>query len=367
MSKLTSKITALLVIVFIAAASVFTAIRFIGSGDVPQLSLSALADGSYTDELSSAMTGSFAGRDMWISANARLSAQISERIVNGVYISDNMLLSADFSERTSVSECAGRINAFAEKYEGAICFVAVPTSSGVYTDQLPEYLLVNTEDQQIDSLYAALDPGIRCIDACNILKNLRDNYIYYRSDTKWTGYGAYCVYRTVVQKLGFQPVAYDKYTIEHVSGDFRGNLYDRSRYSGIKPDILDLYEYSSGARVLSCVGTDNSGITRSRTLFDRSMLSSGNMYDMYISSTDPLIRIRTDVNTERRLLLIGDSYADCFVQFLMQHYSEITMISPQQLTVPLSRLLDISDYEQTLFLFGVEDLGDSAVFDLISQ
>ncbi|MBQ9898051.1 MAG: hypothetical protein IJM44_01180 [Ruminococcus sp.] len=367
MSKLTSKITAVLTLLFIAAVAVLTLIRPSGSGELPQPTLSAVADGSYTSELSSCMTDNLAGRDLWTSANAKLAPQISERIVNGVYIADTMLLDADIAQRPAPSGSAEGINRFAEQYDGAVCFVAVPTSSGVYSDKLPEYLLVNTEEQQISQLYESLDTGIRHIDAFSILKTLSDNYIYYRNDTKWTGYGAYCVYRTVIQKLGFQAVAYDKYTIEHVSGDFRGNLYERSRYSGTKPDILDVYEYASGAKVLSCTATDNSGISRSCPLYDKSRLSSDDKYGMYLGSDAPVLRIATNVNTERRLLLIKDSYADCFVQFLTQHYSEITIVSPDKLTVPLSNLIDVSGYEQTLFLFGVEDLGSSGMFDLINE
>ena len=37
------------------------------------------------------------------------------------------------------------------------------------------------------------------------------------------------------KKLGFSPTAYDKYTIDHVTDGFRGDLYNRSQYSGSSP------------------------------------------------------------------------------------------------------------------------------------
>ena len=196
---------------------------------------------------------------------------------------------------------------------------------------------------------------------------LNESYIYYRNDTKLTSYGAYYVYRTVIQKLGFQPSAYDKYTIKHITSDFRGNLYSRCLYNGTKSDIIDIYSYAGGAETTSCTAYKNNGVNYRKTLNDTDFLESGNMYRMYLGEEVPFIKIKTSVNNEKKLLLIKDSYADCFIQFLIQHYSEIAVISPEHMEKNINYFVDPNNYEQALFLFGIDSMNNEKLFQMINK
>ena len=131
--------------------------------------------------------------------------------------------------------------------------------------------------------------------------------------------------------------------------------------------MLDVYDYAAGAQVVSCTKTDNDGKTTDCQLYDKSLLGSCYEYGMYLGDDAPFVRICTSVNNDRRLLLIKDEYADCFVQFLIQHYSEIAIVSPQHMTRSLSSFVNVGDYEQTLFLFGIENLGTDGLLDMITE
>ncbi len=355
--KNANKISALIlfaIIITISAVTLF-GIKGESSGEFPAITWENFFDGDFGRELVSYTADNFAGRNELISANARLESSMGESIVNGVYIYENRLLSVDTTPKNT-DKSAQAVNEFVKNYNGAVYFVAVPTSSGVYGNKLPPYLLKSTEKQQIDSLYTNLDASIRKIDAYNILKMLSDNYIYYRSDSKWTSYGAFCVYRTVIQKLGFMPVSYDKYTIEHITNNYKGNLYSKTQYMESKPDLLDIYEYSGGAEVTDCKGYDNNGMMYRKSLYDREMIESEDMYRLYLGGKLPLVKIRTNVANDKKLLVIGDDYAVCFVPFLIQHYSEIAFISPDCMEKKLNEFLNPDDYEQLLFLFGIDTL-----------
>ncbi len=318
--------------------------------------ISTDASGGTGRALQSYSAECMAGRNIWISAGSRISDAIRGNTVNGVYVSDERLIDADISKRGSGAGCAGSINGFADWYDGAVYIAAVPTSSGVYGDTVPSYIMKTTEKQQIDSFYSQLDTGIRRIDAYNVLKMMSDERIYFRSDTKWTMYGAYCVYRTVIQKLGFQPVSYDKYNIRHVTGEYKGDLYSRTLYMKCEPDILDIYEYPEGTNVTSCVSCSNDGKVSECSLYDTDALESEDMYDLYLGGEKPLVKIRTNVNNDRRLLVIGSRCAASFVPFLTQHYSEIAVVSPEAMDRPITSLLEPNDYEQTLFLIGIDSV-----------
>lgn len=371
MQKQINKITAVVLLFFIFGGFAFTVVIRKDRGKVRTDDMQLYSgDAVYMEEspgstLNTRFTNGFAGRRSWIAIKSRIETELSESIVNGVYVDKSRLLDAEISDRPSAVENAASINSFAESCDGTVCFIAVPTSSGVYGDVLPEYLRSYPESQQISEFYDSLSSDIRKIDAYNILKMLNDNYIYYRNDTKWTSYGAYCVYRTAIQKLGFLPTPYDKYTIEHVTDSFRGDLYRKTLYSKAKADILDIYDYPSGAEVISCSGVDSYGNMTERKLFDKQQLSSDDMYSLYLGKKSPMYRIKTTVNNDRSLLVVTDDYGRCFIQFLIQHYSTIDVFVPEDADRGLERYADPADYEQTLFLFGIENMNNDDIFSKI--
>lgn len=362
--KIVSRITAVLTLAFIAVLAVMT---FFGDkkdfspeenrclAAVPEPDKDGLYDGSTSVQLGSYVTDHFACRNSWLAAGSLIQTQLSESIVNGVYVTDERLIDTRNSGE-SIVPAADVFNSFAEDNDGMVYIVAVPTSAGVYGDVLPHHIVRRSESQQISEFYDALNSDIRRIDAYNILKMLKDNYIYYRSDTKWTVYGAYCVYKTVIQKLGMLPTAYDKFTIEHVTNSFRGDLYNRTLSEKPKADIMDIYDNRDGTEVVSCTVIHSDGSTGEGVVYDRSRLGTGDMYSMYLGESVPVMNIRTTNNSNNKLLVVKDSFGDCFVPFLLQHYSEITVVSPEDLEGKLSDYVNVGDYPQTLFLFGTDSL-----------
>ena len=331
--------------------------------DFPKLSASSVYNGRSTEEAEKYAADHLAMRDKMLSFRTKLTKKFGGGTVNDVYIGKDRLLDAEISQRPADQTLADRINTFARSYNGTLYIAVIPTSSGIYGEEMPAHLLKFPEGQQISSLYDSLDTDIRRIDAYNLLKMLKENYIYFRTDTKWTSYGAYCIYRTVIQKLGFLPVTYDMYTIRHVANNFRGSLYNRCLCTDTMADMLDIYEYPDGAQVQSCMAMDKNGISHEINFYDMDMLESSYMYNMYMGAPEAVVQIETDVNNQRKLLIIKDSYADCFIPFLTQHYSKITVISPQYLDGELSDYVDLSGYEQTLMLFGIENAGDTQLMN----
>ncbi|MBP5378939.1 MAG: hypothetical protein J6Y64_05310 [Ruminococcus sp.] len=378
MTKSANKITGAVILAFI---TLFGALTLFGNksnvsvtenrqlSELPKITADKLYSGKTTEELGAYITDNFAGRSHWISAKTALQTELSESIVNGVYIGNDRLLDIDASHRAPISVNADIFSRYAANYGGTVYFAVIPTSSGIYGDILPAYINYRSDSQQISAFYDLLEgnKNIRKIDAFNILKMLKDNYIYYCNDTKWTSYGAYYVYKTVIRKLGFQPTSYDKYTIEHVTNNFRGNLYNRTLSKKTKADIIDIYDYPEGADVISCVCTRSDGSTFKGSIYDRSRLDTSDMYSMYLGEAVPFMKITTSANSDKKLLVIKDSYADCFIPFLIQHYKEIMVVSPEDMDGFISDYINVNDYEQTLFLFGIENLGDRKTLEKIIE
>ncbi len=383
MNKLNKAMSIVTAVLSLSVISVFALMTFFGEkkersfdenrqlAAFPTPSFKEMYNGSYAEQVDRYMTDHFAGRSKWVYANDRIHEELSESIVNGVYVSKERMLDTEISGQDNkvLMKNVDIINAFAKKYDDTttVYIVAVPSSTGVYGDILPSHIISRSESQKINELYQLLINKIRTIDAYNILKMMKDNYIFYRNDTKWTSYGAYCVYKTVIQKLGFQSTLYDKYIIEHVTDTFRGDLYNRTLSDKPKADLIDIYNCPGSAEVVSCERILNDGSVSEGEIYDRSRLDSSDMYSMYLGEDVPVLKIKTSNQNDKKLLVIKDSYADCFIPFLIQHYSEIIVVSPDQLDRELSDIINIKDYSQTLFLFGINDLDKEISLEKITE
>lgn len=364
MKEFRKKFSALLIMFLLIFMLLYTLFREKGEmsfqenrslAQLPELKISEIINGKTSLKLTDFFSDQIAGRSKFMKIYADISAGNSESKVNGIFISENRLLNGNIDTSDIDSSVSEKINSFTEKYNSSFYFIAVPSSDGVYSNLLPEYIPHDFQSEQIQNFYNNLNPEIRKIDAFNILKNFSDDYIYYRTDTKWTAYGAYCVYRTAIQKLGFIPVAYDKFTIEHVTSEFNGNLYNKSLYEISKKDFIDLY-YSESINIQSITAYNQNLNESMRILYDKSFLNSNYMYNIYLGENVPALRIKTNVNNNKKLMVIKDSYADCFIPFLTQHYSEITVISTDFPDFRFTDYFNINSYEQVIFICGSENL-----------
>lgn len=325
--------------------------------EFPDFKISEIINGEYFSKLDEYTSDHLAGRNDFLKIYADIASGNGEHKVNGIMTRDDMLLNGNPDISDISDSVAERINNFADYYNSSFYFIAVPSSDGIYSRFLPEYIPDDFQSKQIEDFYKKLNPEIREINAFNILRNFSENYIYYRTDSKWTSYGAYCVYRTAIQKLGFIPIAYDKFTIEHITADFKGNLYNKCLYDIQKPDFIDIY-YSDSINIQSITAYDENLNQSSRNLYEKSLINSSYMYDIYLGENAPALKIKTGVNNNKKLMIIKDSYADCMIPFLTQHYSEITVISADFPDFKFTNFFNINSYEQIIFILGTENLLD---------
>ena len=68
----------------------------------------------------------------------------------------------------------------------------------------------------------------------------------------------------------------------------------------------------------------------------------------------------------KNLLLIKDSYAHSLVPFLANHYSKITMVDMRYINVDLGRLIDLSEYQQTMFMYNAVTFSSDLTIKRIS-
>ena len=89
------------------------------------------------------------------------------------------------------------------------------------------------------------------------------------------------------------------------------------------------------------------------SLYVRSFLDVKDKYSSFTGSNAPVVTIETDVGNGKNLLLVKDSYAHSLVPFLSKHFSKITMVDMRYINTDLNSLIDLDEYQQTMFMFNV--------------
>lgn len=320
----------------------------------PKFSGKKLYNGSYTSGIESYVSDHFAGHDGWIAAQTYTELLVGKRERNGIYIlKDRLVEKISEPDPDTVTKSIDGIKQFSVDNGVMPYIMIVPTQAEIYRDQLPPNAPNPDQQKFINGVYSELEEYAVPIDVYSVLSANRDEYIFYRTDHHWTTRGAFLGYTAAAKKMGFTPLTEDNYDIDHASGEFKGTFYSKVLYEGIEPDSLDIWLPSDGGaepeiEIYSSFGEEP---TVHKGMYFREYLEVKDKYSTFFGTNQPMITVRTG-NEGGRLLIFKDSYAHCFVPFLTEHYSEITMVDLRYIQLSYKELIDVSDYDQVLFLYN---------------
>lgn len=326
---------------------------------MPKLSASTVSDKSYMYDLEKYLSDHFPDRLKWVQVKMSLDKFTGKDIINGVYITDGMLIEKlhepDYEE---VKKSVQAINAFAEYYQTDVFAMIAPTSAGIYQDKLPEFAPQLDQRKFISETCENFSENVNVIDIFDTMVYEKDNYIYYRNDHHWTSYGAYCAYRKAIELLGQKPVPIEEFYISHSSSDFRGTFYSKCLYNKTEADIIDIFNCINGAEVTDVVCNDGVSETYYNSIYFMDNLDKKDKYCVFMGENRAYTNIKTNANNGKKLLVIKDSYANSFIPFLTQHYSEIAVIDLRYVKTSIRDFVDPDDYEQTLFLYNASTFAE---------
>lgn len=305
------------------------------------------------------------GYDNALAIRTKLTLAAGSKKFGDIYISSERLLREPQPlNKESLLETADIINSFYLKYSIPTCMTAFPEAAEIYKECLPENITIPSQLEQLDSLYENVDSKIRTVDSYHVLSTFKEDYIYYRTDSRCTSNGAYFLYRSLIRKMGYSPVPYDSCTISHIKNDIHGALYDICLYDKVTPDMLDVYMCTNSSNVVSMI-CFNGVEWKKNSFYNEEALETGNLESYYIGTPVLLTKIETDVENGKRLLVLKDSYADNMLPFLIQHYSKIDVIDMNCLDRNISKLVHPSDYQQVLILCDADTFLNVEAFEYL--
>ncbi|MEE1086615.1 MAG: DHHW family protein [Schaedlerella sp.] len=334
--------------------------------EFPEISLDNILDTKFMTGLESYTSDHFVGRDAWINLKVRCDLLLGKTELNGVYLCDDdyLIQIPANPNQESVDNNLNAINEFAGKNKSLnINMMIVPNAISVMDDYLP--LGAPARDQREDAkrIQKVLDASVDYIDVSAALKNHIEEGMYYKTDHHWTSHAAYYAFMESAEQMEItEPITeYDKYL---VTSDFSGTLASTSGYHNEKDEI---WVYDPVGIKNDYLVTDSSGSEPRTTVYDKSALSEKDKYQLFFGGNQSKVEISTLNKTERKLLVFKDSYANCFVPFLIPYYNEIIMVDPRYYYDDVHTLIDRERITDVLFLYNMDTfLSDTSLADVVA-
>ena len=91
-------------------------------------------------------------------------------------------------------------------------------------------------------------------------------------------------------------------------------------------------------------------------MFNDNYLNKKDKYSYFLNGNNAKVVIKTNINNGKKLLIIKDSYAHIFAQFICQNYEEIHFIDPRYYKVNISDYIEKNNLDEVLFLYNVSNM-----------
>ena len=280
----------------------------------------------------------------WKSLRTTMFVMTGKKNFDNIYILKNRLVEITDFDKDRLDKNISQINDFSEN-----------------TD-IPVYVM-------LDNIYYDLDSRIDTIDTFFPMYSARNNYVYYRTDRKWTSFGAYFAYADGIKELGFEPVVLSNYDQEYTSNSYYGGLYSELCYNSIGADRVNIFRSKYKTTVDSVELYRGEQVLTSKSVYFRSALKTADKTAIFLQGDNfTKATVKTTAEDAPKLLIIKGSYANTLVPFLTPHYSEITLVDPDKLKEEGKTLSDVADtsaYDQILFMYDCDQFADETNFDLL--
>ncbi len=214
----------------------------------------------------------------------------------------------------------------------------------------------NLSDSQIDAMKFVNDnfsDNIISVDAYTPIKEHKDEYVYYRTDHHWTALGAYYGYTGFAKAAGLEAVPLDNYK-NNEARDYLGYIstVNPSETVNKNPDTVVYYIPPVKTDMKIFYYDKESGEKKSYNgdVINKKYTMLDQKYGIFLGGDFALGVIKTNAETDKKIMVIKDSYGNAFVPFLTPHYSEVYVVDPRHYKESIVDLVNENGIGEVMFL-----------------
>lgn len=211
-------------------------------------------------------------------------------------------------------------------------------------------------DSQIDAMKFVNDnfsDNIIFVDAYTPIKKHYDEYVYYRTDHHWTALGAYYGYTGFAKAAGLDAVPLDSYK-NNEARDYLGYIstVNPSETVNKNPDTVVYFIPPVKTEMKVFYYDKETGEKKSYNgdVINKKYTMLDQKYGIFLGGDSALSVIKTNAETDKKIMVIKDSYGNAFVPFLTPHYSEVYVVDPRHYKDSIVDLINENDIGEVMFL-----------------
>ena len=324
----------------------------------PKISGETVLSGEFTKGFETYVQDQFPSRDRLMSLQTGLQRAAGKKD-NGMVLfgKDGYLFSIETLDEEQLAKNVGYINTIAGKMgPGILCqLLVVPTATDILKDKLPSYAVTPDEDAALD--YVRTHTQLAYTDLRDTLRQYAAQDIYYRTDHHGTTLGAMYAY----DAWKWESRRTRDFAVTLVSDQFYGTNYSKAVLSSIEPDCIYRYDNPVDTEVHSMEIYEANGTLSKQFdgVYDESYLQVKDKYSYFLSGNNPITKIKGSSSEEaagKRILVVKDSFAHCFIPFMLEDYEEIIAVDLRYYRADLTALAQENGVTEVLFLYNVLNL-----------
>ena len=144
----------------------------------------------------------------------------------------------------------------------------------------------------------------------------------------------------------------DAHEARTVAG-FYGTHYAASRLWDTKPDSITYYPLENTMTVYKVLGENQFEVQQTGGLYHTGQTQARDKYALFLYGNNGYSTITG--SGAGRILVVKDSFANCFVPFLTEHYAQIDVVDLRNYPYSLDSLIDAQDYSRILLLYSFQN------------
>lgn len=328
----------------------------------PKLSVDSYFSGAFAKDYESFITDQFLFRDQWIGVKTAVERATLKQESNDVYFAQDGYLiekhTGSFTNDTAEKNISYLAEFMAEMQEDYgkehVTAMVIPNAVQILKEKLPKFAASDEEENYLKKIADVLPEGV-WFDAEAVLREHIDEELYYRTDHHWKTLAAYYVYAAWAKEKGLSPLALADYEIETVTDEFQGTI--EAKVGGdVGCDSIQIFRPKEEKPYSLLYNREET----ETDLYDWDALKTKDKYALFFGGNQPVVEGTIENGSNRRLLVIKDSYAHCFLPFTFHDFSEVDFVDLRYFNESFREYRKDEEYTDILFLYNASGFAEDA-------
>ena len=339
----------------------------------PKISFEKIIDGSFTKEFEKFTADQFPWRNGWVKVKTNMDMALGKKDNGEIYFGkDDYFFSKDVIDEEQLDKNIGFIQTYVDKVKKQepnvnISIINGPMSYEILQDKLPEFAETPKENLVSDKLEKL--KNVNYVNPKDELIKHKEEYIYYRTDHHWTTYGAFLTYQLWAEKNSIDARNIEDFQRVTVSNEFYGTHQSKINLENIKFDTIERFDNKNPLDItMEIQFRGNGGIEAFDSMYLDKFLKTKDKYSYFIGGNNSLVTIENkNKETERKILVIKDSYAHCFIPFLANDFQKIIVLDLRYYKKSSLDIIKEEGITDILILYNDLDFGNDRNFVYLLQ